>query len=118
MDHGLNTTAIAVLAVCVIRWSLVSARLERVNVTAPIAFVALGLVVTHPPLTLIQLSLPSTAIRGLTELTLALVWFVFGAAIVVPAFGHLGWQALRSGHRPRRPHAQVFLPPGRAFPAP
>ncbi len=40
--------------------------------TAPIAFVALGLAVTHPLLSL-------------------LVWFIFGAAIVVPAFGYLVW---------------------------
>ena len=40
--------------------------------TAPIAFVALGLAVTPPLLSL-------------------LVWFIFGAAIVVPAFGYLVW---------------------------
>jgi NhaP-type Na+/H+ or K+/H+ antiporter len=49
--------------------------LERVNVTPPIAFVILGLVTTHPPLSILHLNLHSTTIRDVAELALALVLF-------------------------------------------
>jgi len=74
MDSGL-LAILAVLCGCLIVWGLLSARLERWNVTAPIAFVLLGLVVTHGPITLIHLSLRSATIRSLAEVTLALVLF-------------------------------------------
>ena len=44
MNHDLNTTALAVVSACVIIWGLVSARLERWDVSAPMAFVVLGVV--------------------------------------------------------------------------
>ena len=49
MTHDLNLAALAVISACVIIWGLLSARLERWDVSAPIAFVVLGLVVTHGP---------------------------------------------------------------------
>ena len=49
MTHDLNLAALAVVSACVVVWGLVSARLERWDVSAPIAFVVLGLVVTHGP---------------------------------------------------------------------
>ena len=49
MAHDLNLAALAVISACVVVWGLVSARLERWNVSAPIAFVVLGLVATHGP---------------------------------------------------------------------
>lgn len=73
--HELDTAAIAVVAGCVIVWGLLSARLEKLNVTAPIAFVALGLIVTHRPVLLIHLSVQSSVARGIAEITLALVLF-------------------------------------------
>ena len=67
--------ALAVVAACVVIWALVSARLERWNVSAPVAFVLLGLVTTHGPTALIHLSLHSSTIRSIAEVTLALVLF-------------------------------------------
>jgi NhaP-type Na+/H+ or K+/H+ antiporter len=75
MVHELNVAAIAVLSGCVIVWGLVSARLERWDVTAPIAFVLLGLVATNGPFALIHVNLRSTDVRSLAEITLALVLF-------------------------------------------
>jgi NhaP-type Na+/H+ or K+/H+ antiporter len=74
MEHDLYA-AIAVFSGCVIVWGLLSARLERWDVSAPLAFVLMGLVVAHGPVALIHLSLRSATIRTLAEITLALVLF-------------------------------------------
>jgi NhaP-type Na+/H+ or K+/H+ antiporter len=73
--HELNAAAIAVAAGCVILWGLLSARLERWDVTAPIAFLVLGLGAANGPFALIHVDLHSSDIRGLAEITLALVLF-------------------------------------------
>jgi sodium/hydrogen antiporter len=75
MEHGLNVAVLAVVAGCFILWGLLSARLERWNVSAPIAFVVLGVVVSHGPIELVHLQLKSSDIRSLAEITLALVLF-------------------------------------------
>jgi sodium/hydrogen antiporter len=75
MEHGLDTAALAVVAGCVVLWGLVSARLERISITAPIAFVVLGLVVSNEPLTLIDVGVHSSTVRHIAEITLALVLF-------------------------------------------
>jgi NhaP-type Na+/H+ or K+/H+ antiporter len=75
MEHDLNLTALAVISACIVVWGLVSARLERWNISAPIAFMVLGLAVTHGPVTLMHLSLHSSTIRSLAEVTLAVVLF-------------------------------------------
>jgi sodium/hydrogen antiporter len=85
MDQGLNTEAIGVVTGCLVLWGVLSARLERVNVTAPIAFVLLGLAVTHEPLSLMHLSLGSSTLRSVAELTLALVLFTDASRINVRA---------------------------------
>jgi sodium/hydrogen antiporter len=81
MEHGLNTEGIAVIAACVVLWGLFSARLERWNITAPIAFVLLGLVVTHDPLNLMHVNLESSSLLELAEITLALVLFADAARV-------------------------------------
>lgn len=75
MDHGLNAAGIGVVAGCIVVWVVVSRRLERVGVSAPIAFVIMGLVVNHQPLDLIHISPHSSTIRTVAELTLAVVLF-------------------------------------------
>jgi len=75
VEAGLNTGTLAVVAGCFVVWGLVSSRLERRNVSAPIAFVALGLLVAHQPLSLISLSIGSAELRGTAEITLAVVLF-------------------------------------------
>ncbi|HEX4127837.1 MAG TPA: cation:proton antiporter [Acidimicrobiales bacterium] len=83
MAHDLNLAALAVISACVVVWGLVSSRLERWNVSAPIAFVVLGLVATHGPVALVHLNLHSSAIRSLAEVTLALVLFADASRVNV-----------------------------------
>jgi sodium/hydrogen antiporter len=81
MAHELDLAALAVVSACVVVWGLVSARLERWNVSAPIAFVVLGLVVSHGPVTLVHFNLHSSTIRSVAEVTLALVLFADASRI-------------------------------------
>jgi sodium/hydrogen antiporter len=75
MNHELDIAVLAVVSASILAWGLISARLERWDVSAPIAFVVLGVVVTHGPVELIHLQLHSSTIRSLAEVTLALVLF-------------------------------------------
>jgi NhaP-type Na+/H+ or K+/H+ antiporter len=75
MAHASGFAALAVVSACVIVWGLVSGRLERWDVSAPIAFVVLGVVVTHGPTALVHFTLHSSTIRSLAEVTLAIVLF-------------------------------------------
>jgi NhaP-type Na+/H+ or K+/H+ antiporter len=75
MGHESGFAALAVVSACVIVWGLVSGRLERWDVSAPIAFVVLGVVVTHGPTALVHFTLHSSTIRSLAEVTLAIVLF-------------------------------------------
>ena len=54
---------------------LVSGRLERWDISAPIALVVLGLVVTHGPTALVHFNLHSSTIRSLAEIALGIVLF-------------------------------------------
>ncbi len=83
MEHGLDPAAVAVVAVSAILWSLLSARLERLDISAPTAFVALGLVFTYGPLSLIDVQLRSSSARSIAEITLALVLFVDASRVNV-----------------------------------
>jgi sodium/hydrogen antiporter len=85
MEHGLDTQAIAVVAGCFVLWGLISARSERINVTGPIAFVALGLLVAHEPLALIDVDLESATVQSIAELTLAVVLFSDASRVNVRA---------------------------------
>ncbi len=85
MTHDLNIAALAVVSACVVIWGLVSARLERWDVSAPIAFVVLGLVVTHGPTDIIHFNLHSSTIRSVAEVTLALVLFADASRVNVRA---------------------------------
>jgi NhaP-type Na+/H+ or K+/H+ antiporter len=75
MEHGLNVGVLAVVGGCFILWGILSGRLERWNVSAPIAFVVFGVVAAHGPLELVHIRLASSDIRSLAEVTLALVLF-------------------------------------------
>lgn len=75
MDHATDAAAFAVVAACLVFWGLTSARLERWQISAPIAFVVLGFALTHGPIALVHLQLHSSTIRSLAEVTLAIVLF-------------------------------------------
>src|SRR5215472_7059208 len=83
MTHGLNLTNLAVISTCIVIFGLLSARLERWNVSAPIALVVLGLGATHGPTAVAHLNLHSSAILSLAEITLAVVLFVDASRVNV-----------------------------------
>jgi NhaP-type Na+/H+ or K+/H+ antiporter len=85
VEHGLDTGALAVVAGCFLLWGLVSARLEQLNVSAPIAFVVLGLLVAHEPLSLLDVQIQSSTARSIAEITLALVLFSDASRVNVRA---------------------------------
>ncbi len=91
MSHDLDASVVAVIAACVVVWGLFSARLGRLNITAPIAFVVLGLIVTHGPVWRLQINLHSSTVRIVAELTLALVLFSDASRVNVRVLGsHAG----------------------------
>ena len=83
MSHDLSAETLAVVSACIVLWGMVSARLERWDVSAPIAFVVLGLVVTHGPTGIVHIQLHSSSIRSLAEVTLALVLFADASRVNV-----------------------------------
>lgn len=76
----MNVTAIAVISAAVFGWGLLSARLERVNLTAPMVFIAVGGALA----TLGLISGPSAPenVEPLVEITL--VWVLFTDAARLP----------------------------------
>jgi NhaP-type Na+/H+ or K+/H+ antiporter len=84
MEHQLEAV-VAVIAGCLVIWGLVSARLERWDLTGPIAFLLVGLVFTNGPLAVVHLHLTSSAIRSVAEFTLALVLFADASRVNVRA---------------------------------
>ena len=75
MDHGSTPEVLATIAACIVLWGLVRARLERADLTAPIVFVVLGVVVANEPLALLDVHPGSETVRIIAELTLVLVLF-------------------------------------------
>ncbi|HAN35509.1 MAG TPA: sodium:proton antiporter, partial [Acidimicrobiaceae bacterium] len=51
-------------------WSVVAERLERWNITAPIVFVAVGLLLANGPTRLVDVRLGGPGIAELAEITL------------------------------------------------
>src|SRR5688500_14358752 len=74
-EHGLDTETLAVAAACIALWALTARRLASWNISSAMAMVVLGVVVTNPPLDLIDLSPSSESVQLITELALALVLF-------------------------------------------
>jgi len=66
---------LAIVAALVFGWGALSARLERFDITAPIAFVLVGLLLTHGPLAVLGVTPSNKLIKDLAEFTLALVLF-------------------------------------------
>jgi len=88
VEHGLDTLVLVVVSACVVVWSLVSAALGRWSVSAPIAFVAMGVLVTHGPVHLVALNPHSSTIRSLAEVTLGLVLFTDASRVNVHRLRH------------------------------
>jgi NhaP-type Na+/H+ or K+/H+ antiporter len=83
MEHGVDTQLIMVVSAVVVGWGLLSARLERLDVSAPLVFVAAGLVLANEPLSVIDVNIRSTTLRSIAEITLALLLFSDAARVNV-----------------------------------
>jgi sodium/hydrogen antiporter len=70
-----SVSDLAIVAALVFGWGTLSARLERLDVTAPITFVLAGLLLTHGPLAFLSVTPSRELLKELAEFTLALVLF-------------------------------------------
>ena len=87
-EHGLNLAVLVVVAATFLVWSLIVARVERWNLTAPMFFVIVGFSLMHWPFHVEALHLGSTAIREVAEITLAVVLFGDAARVSVKDLRH------------------------------
>jgi sodium/hydrogen antiporter len=71
----MSASDLAIVAALVFAWGTLSARLERFDVTAPIAFVLAGLLLTHGPLAPLGYAPSNELVKDLAEVTLVLVLF-------------------------------------------
>ncbi len=71
----MSASDLAIVAVLIFAWATVSARLERLDVTAPITFVLAGLILTHGPLAPLSFTPSPELVKALAEATLVLVLF-------------------------------------------
>jgi len=78
----LSVTAVVVVAATIFAWGLISARLERADLTAPIVFVAVGAILAA--LGLIDISSAPENFKPLVEVTLVWVLFSDAARVRLP----------------------------------
>jgi sodium/hydrogen antiporter len=71
----MSASDLALVAALVFAWGMLSARLERFDVTAPITFVFAGVLLTHGPLAPLGFSPSHETVKVLAEITLVLVLF-------------------------------------------
>jgi NhaP-type Na+/H+ or K+/H+ antiporter len=84
---GLDTALVAATAASIIVWGLFSARLQRLDISAPIVFVGLGLLCANP-LGLVDVSSRSETLHSLAEITLALLLFSDAARVNLRVLAH------------------------------
>jgi len=66
---------LAIIGALIFAWGILSARLERFDMTAPIVFTVAGLLLTHGPLAPLGVEPSEELVKVLAEATLALVLF-------------------------------------------
>src|SRR6266516_2600811 len=71
----MSASDVAIVAALVFAWGTLSARLERFDVTAPITFVVVGVLLTHGLLAPLGSAPSPETVRALAEITLVLVLF-------------------------------------------
>jgi sodium/hydrogen antiporter len=71
----MSASDLAIVTALIFAWGTLSARLERFDVTAPIAFVLAGVLLTHGPLAPLGFVPSREAVKALAEATLVLVLF-------------------------------------------
>ena len=83
MESGLQMGVIVAVAGTMVLWTLVSGRLQRWNVSAPMWFVLVGWFVANRPVKVVDIGLGSEGLRQMAELTLAIVLFSDAARVNV-----------------------------------
>jgi NhaP-type Na+/H+ or K+/H+ antiporter len=86
--ESLDTGLIVAIAGSLVAWGLVSKRLEALNISAPMAFVALGLVLANDPVSAIDINVHGETLRSLAEVTLALLLFSDAARVNLRVLRH------------------------------
>ena len=71
----MSASDLAIVTALIFSWGMLSARLERFDVTAPILFVVAGVLLTHGPLATLGFVPSAGLVKSLAELTLVLVLF-------------------------------------------
>ncbi len=71
----MSASDLAIVAALLFGYGMLSARLERFDVTAPIVFVLAGVLLTHGPLTPLGITPSNETVKVLAEATLVLVLF-------------------------------------------
>jgi len=84
MEHGVSMAVVIAVTITLLAWTLVSQRLSRWNITAPMWFVAAGFLLAES-WSVIDVGLGSTGLRELAEVTLAVVLFGDAARVSVTA---------------------------------
>jgi NhaP-type Na+/H+ or K+/H+ antiporter len=77
----MSTGVLLAFAALTFGWSLVSARVERFDMSGPIVFVLAGLVLCNGPGSVLELSASTDAVHELAELTLVLLLFADASRI-------------------------------------
>lgn len=75
MSEGVDFGVVAIIAGALALWTMVSGRLERKDLSAPIALVLVGVVAANNPFVSVELSLRAESFRQIAELALAVVLF-------------------------------------------
>ncbi len=77
----MSPDALIALVALLFAWSVISGRLERLDVTGPIVFVAAGLLLCNGPWAVVDVRIESHTVHGLAEVTLALLLFADAARV-------------------------------------
>ena len=77
-----------VIAASLVVWGLVSARLTKIDISAPMFFVVVGFLVANDPLSLVEVDVHSETLKILAEVTLALLLFSDAARINTRVLHH------------------------------
>ena len=77
----MSTGALIAFVGLLIGWSLLSGRLERLDVSGPIIFVVVGFVLCNGRWAVVDVSIETSAVHALAEITLALLLFADAARI-------------------------------------
>lgn len=91
----MTESTVAVLALVLLGWSIVSAALARHNVTGPLVLVTAGYVLANPFWGLLSVDVEAASVQMLAELTLALVLFSDASRVRVRQLQHDVWLPVR-----------------------